>query len=551
MSPKTSSLSSSKRPLQWIIRGNLVIPTTNPFRPSNDAAAAADDDDDDDVLWLGPGLKILLNHVLTVDSLGIIQTIEPARVYDARVSNNNDNDDDDATDKATILTLSKYEFLCPGLIDLHIHAPQYSYSGTATDRPLMGDDGWLETYTFPSERRLRDNPELTNQVYRKVVKTTLRHGTTTAVYFATLDLQPCRQLVDICHQQGQRALVGKVCMDRNAPLDYQQSTQQNLQETKSLLEYIQQQTQRNAKTRPSPLVLPLITPRFIPTCTPALLQGLGQLAKEHNCHITSHLSESYDEVAFTRHLDQTTDWNTWHTLQQSLSSSSSSSNTCPTYVPRTDAEIFDTYDLLSDRCIMAHSVHLTNNDWTLLRKRGTGIAHCPLSNFCFAGQSFQARWALTQNNKVGLGTDIAGGYHPSMWHSSRMAVVASQALQHQRLTQTKPLENSSEEKSPKENDPIIDYRHAFYMATLGGAVALGMDDKIGTLRVGMEFDALVVSTEHRVSTKDSTATSSQYQPIDIFEGLDSLSDVFQKLCVLGDDRNIKRVFVQGRDVTVR
>ena len=126
---------------------------------------------------------------------------------------------------------------------------------------------------------------------------------------------------------------------------------------------------------------------------------------------------------------------------------------------------------------------------------------------------------LQQGNKVGLGTDVAGGYHPSMLNAARMTVVASQACQ----------EHSS-------NSRPLDYRHAIYLATLGGAQSLGMQGKIGTLQVGMELDAIVLSAKVRNSI------------VSIFPGQDTLADVFQKLWVLGDDRNIRHVYVQGKEV---
>lgn len=129
---------------------------------------------------------------------------------------------------------------------------------------------------------------------------------------------------------------------------------------------------------------------------------------------------------------------------------------------------------------------------------------------------------MERGNKVGLGTDVAGGYSPSMMNSQRMAVVASQSLQHQ------------QEQTSGTSDGVLDYRHAFYLATLGGARALGLDSTIGTLAVGMELDAILLSANVK-------------SPIQIFDS-DSIADVFQKLCTLGDDRNVKRVYVQGQKV---
>ena len=127
------------------------------------------------------------------------------------------------------------------------------------------------------------------------------------------------------------------------------------------------------------------------------------------------------------------------------------------------------------------------------------------------------------NIPVGLGTDVAGGYSPSMMHAARMAVVASHALQQQEYRPDRS-DNTSH---------VLDYRHAFYLATLGGATALRLQHRIGTLAFGMELDAFVWSVDDNVPW---------------FPATDTVADVFQKLCTLGDDRNVRRVFVQGREV---
>jgi len=481
--------------IQWIFRGNVVVPTGNPFQALTNPP---EQQDDQHCMWLGPNLKMLLDHVLKVNESGIITYLAPAAVSDDVLSSSN---------SVNYIQLSPHEFLCPGLIDLHIHAPQFAYTGTATDRPLMGPEGWLETYTFPAEQRLANDLDLAKRVYHGVVQATLRHGTTTAVYFATLHLQPCQILVDCVLQNQQRALVGKVCMDRNSPENYCHSLEQNMSETKQLIDYIYQRAGRMQEQSVLPLVLPLVIPRFIPTCTPELLSALGALAVEQDCHITSHISESVDEVAFSRHLDATMDNKDG--------------------IGRTDAEIFDAHGLLTKKCIMAHGVLVSSDtDLDLLQRRGTAIAHCPLSNFFFAGCCLSCRKLMERGNKVGLGTDVAGGYSTSLWNSSRMAVVASRALLQQQLQQ----ESMGERSIVKEHTPVLDYRHAFYLATLGGAQALGLDDRIGTLQVGMEFDAIILSA--------GLGNNEQRGNVVVFPQ-DTVGDIFQKLCVLGDDRNIR------------
>ena len=495
---------------KWLIRGNVIVPTGQQPTFSNDSTTTTSTSsstsqessevptDDDGVVkggeeWIGVGyLKLLRDHIVAVSEEGIIKDIQPASDFIASAS---------STVVETITTLDDDAFLCPGFVDLHIHAPQYAYTGTATDRNLFE---WLDHYTFPAERSLHDNLDLAKKVYDGVVNTTLSFGTTTAVYHTTLHLQPCKVLVDTALTAGQRALIGKVCMDRNSPENYRQSIEQNVDETVELIDYIhktcgQRKNRKSDKqeddkkaTPKLPLILPMVIPRFIPTCSPTLLTKLSEVVKEYDCYFTTHISEGLEEVEYSKKCDKED-----HGLE------------------RTGSEVLESHGLLTDQCILAHCTHASDSDAALLRKYGSAIAHCPLSNFFFGGGTFPCRKFVEQGNLVGLATDVAGGYSPSMLHTQRDSVLASRALNH------------------TVSSSAIDYRQAFWLATLGGARSLGLQHKIGTLEVGFEFDAIVLSP------KDS--------PIQIFD-TDSLPDIFQKLCVLGDDRNVKRVFVQGREI---
>lgn len=488
----------SKQP--WIIRGNIVTVTDDPFNCEQTPRIEATSID------LGAGITILLDHIIFVDEQGIIDRLVPSRIV-------GQDELEKLMKSDSFLHLEIDEFLCPGLIDLHIHAPQYAYTGTATDRPLMGEGGWLESYAFPAERRLAEDIEMAHEVYQCVVQRTLRAGTTTAVYYGTLHLEPCKVLVDIALKMGQRALIGKVCMDRNSPTSYCQTVEENVQETEHLIKYIHSKAgpesagRDGPNRRVQPLVLPVITPRFIPTCSPMLLMELGKLAAKYDCHIQTHLSESHDEVAYSRHLDAHEDWKDGS--------------------GRTDAEILDHHNLLTEKCVLAHAVLMTESDKSLIRERGSSVAHCPLSNFFFAGCSLHCRELVQMSIKLGLGTDVAGGYSPSMMDSCRAAVIASRAIEHSCLTECGCSKRASHH--------VMDYRHAFVLATAGGAKSLGMQGRIGNLQTGAEFDAMVLSA------------SSGQTPVQVF-GEDTISDIFQKILVMGDDRNVRRVFVQGRVV---
>uniref|UniRef100_A0A7S2WD95 Guanine deaminase n=1 Tax=Mucochytrium quahogii TaxID=96639 RepID=A0A7S2WD95_9STRA len=377
--------------------------------------------------------------------------------------------------------LTETQILIPGFIDTHLHAPQYSYTGTATDLPLMQ---WLSEYTFPAESRLAKDPyEEAKGLFNRVVDRTLKCGTTTGVYFATKDLEVTKVLADVCKEKQQRAFIGKVCMDRHSPEFYVETTQDALDDTETLIQYVKQLDS---------IVYPIITPRFIPTCSTELLKGLADIADKYDCHIQSHISESIDEVQFTASL---------HPLDGS------------------DTNIFQRAGLLRPKAIYAHAVHLSEDDVRILAKHRAAISHCPLSNFYFAQGYFPVAKFMRMGLQVGLGTDVAGGYSPSMFNAQRMAVVASLAGSFQSANQL---------------DHMITYKDAFYLATLGGALALGLGNQLGTINPGFKFDAVVLD-------------AAQGDNIDLFPR-DTPEDIFQKLCTLGDDRNVKMVFVNGKKV---
>ena len=153
-------------------------------------------------------LQLLPDHIITVDASGFIQAVLPANAKTAQQIL-----DQCRNGSCRVVDLNEGEFVVPGFIDCHVHAPQYSYTGTATDKPLLE---WLNAYTFPAEAALKDTDKAF-VVYEKLVRRLVNNGTTTAMYFCTKDVESCKVLMRSCVDAGQRALIGKVCMDRHAP----------------------------------------------------------------------------------------------------------------------------------------------------------------------------------------------------------------------------------------------------------------------------------------------------------------------------------------------
>ena len=262
------------------------------------------------------------------------------------------------------------QLILPGLIDTHIHAPQYVFAGCGLDLPLLE---WLNKYTFPAESKFNEIAHA-KKVYEAVVKRTLDHGTTTASYFATIWMESSYLLADICKKKGQRAFIGKVSMDRNSPENYIETTPDAIRQANEFV---------NELFGKDSLVQPIITPRFVPSCTPELMKSLGKLGKEkENILIQSHLDENLGEIAWVKEL---------HPEVNSYT------------------EVYDEFGLLKNGTILAHCVHITDDELNLLKERNASIAHCPSSNFLLYSGIADVRHFMDMGVKVGLGTDVAGG----------------------------------------------------------------------------------------------------------------------------------------------
>ncbi|NWQ87034.1 GUAD deaminase, partial [Burhinus bistriatus] len=416
-------------------------------------------------------MEILHGHLLGVDDNGTIVFLEQTDQQEQLAKKWGFKASD-------IRELSNHEFFMPGMVDTHIHAPQYSFTGTRVDLPLLQ---WLTTYTFPTEAKYKDS-DFAEEVYTRVVRRTLKNGTTTACYFATIYTDTSLLLAEIIDKFGQRAFVGKVCMDMNDSVpQYKEITADSVQETER--------------------VHPVITPRFGPSCTEDLLCALGDLAQARDLHVQSHISENEDELKLVE-------------------------NMFPAYQNYT--ELYDKNKLLTSKTVMAHACYLSEEELKLFSLRGAAISHCPNSNFSLRSGVLNVQKVLKHNVKLGLGTDVAGGYSASMLDAIRKTMMASNSLQINKV-----------------NETGLTLEEAFQLATLGGSQALGLDDVIGNFEVGKEFDALLINTKASDSPFDLF-------PADNFEVIRT-GLIIQKITgkdvgKVCDDRNISEVYVAGKQV---
>ena len=352
----------------------------------------------------------------------------------------------------TLVSLADDQVILPGFIDLHVHAPQWPNAGLALDRPLYE---WLEEYTFPLEAKFKD-AKYAHLVYDNLVETLLANGTTTALYFGSVDNTGNLELVKSCLSHHQRGFVGKVVMDNpeQTPDYYRdESAAVALDETENFIHEVEKLN----KDQSIP-VTPVITPRFLPSCTDEVLSGLGKLANKYNLPIQSHCSES--------------DWENGYALE--------------THGKR-DAAVLDEFGLLTDKSVMAHGTLLNDEDIKRFKDRGVGVAHCPISNVYFGNAVFPAKKLLSEEVKVGLGTDISGGYDPSVYQNIRQAIMSSRMLD----------EGVDSEVSPElrgKHQAAITAKNAFYMATIGGAKSLNLTT--GQIKQGYAADLQIIHEKY-------------------------------------------------------
>lgn len=375
-------------------------------------------------------IEVLADHVIRVGDDGTILSVAPAS---------------DGVPDGT-LALPAGQLVLPGFVDLHVHAPQYPQLGLALDEPL---EVWLGKYTFPLEARYADL-DFAREAYGTLVSDLLANGTTTALYFATVHREATQLLGEICLAQGQRGLVGKVVMDNHvsSPDDYRDETAASaVADTRAVIEHIRALPGNDR-------VLPVVTPRFIPSCTDEALAGLGALARECDCHVQTHCSES--------------DWAHGYALER---------------YGHTDTTALSGFGLLTRKTVLAHSVFMTDPDMTLVREAGAGVALCALSNMYFANAVFPLRRAMQKGIHVGLGTDVSGGPSASLFEACRTTVQASRLLD----TGTDPDVPRETRGHP---GATIDMKTAFHLATAGGGEAL--DLAVGIFRAGYHFDAIAI-----------------------------------------------------------
>ncbi|KAI1356816.1 guanine deaminase [Xylaria sp. FL0043] len=401
------------------------------------------------------------------------------------------------------LAWDRRQFYFPGFVDTHVHASQYPNIGIFGKSTLLD---WLNRYTFPMESSL-SSLDRARRVYTRCIRQTLAHGTTTAAYYATIHVGATNLLADLCYSMGQRAFVGRVCMDHLGPEYYiDESPESAVAATRATINHIR------SIDSDFDLVSPILTPRFAPACSAETMRALAELQKETQLPVQTHISENVDEIKLVKDLFPDS---------------------------KSYADVYDTHGLLNEKTILAHAVHLTEEEADLIAERKAKVAHCPCSNSSLSSGMARVRWMLDKGIQVGLGSDMSGGYSPSILEAARQAKLVSNHLTMPggRLDDLAPEER---EKAKLSVDEVL------YLATRGGAQVVGLEDKIGAFEVGKQWDAQLIDVG-AVSDEVAEDDYTNHGTVDLF-GWETWDEVVAKWVFNGDSRNVKKVWVGGRVV---
>lgn len=364
------------------------------------------------------------------------------------------------------------KLIIPGMNDLHAHASQFKNLGIGMDKELMP---WLNDYTFPEEGKLK-NLEYAKKIYSRFIQTIIRNGTTRIALFATLHKASTIELFNMLIKAGIGAYVGKVNMDYNCPSYLTESCEQSLKDTEKIIDEFKDK---------SSLVKPIITPRFVPSCSRNLMDGLGKLSSKYNLPIQSHLSENTDEVDIVKTLYKDSNFY---------------------------GEVYNSFGLFGNTpTLMAHCIYSTDDEIELMKKNNVTIVHCPTSNFNIGSGMMPIRKYLNHGLNVTLGSDISGGHDCSIFK------IMTYAIQNSKIN----WQNSGK------TDNFLSISEAFYMATKGGGSFFG---KVGSFEKDYDFDALVID-DFNLYPEDYT-----------------LIERLERFIYIGDDRNIIKRYVAGKEI---
>jgi guanine deaminase len=372
--------------------------------------------------------------------------------------------------RATTVANYSGKLILPGFVDAHVHAVQTDVIVAWGSRLIE----WLEKHTYPAERAFAD-PTHAREVAAVFIGELLRNGTTTALVMGSVHAASVDAVFEAGEAQGMRLIAGKLMMDRNCPEWLRDTAETGYAESKALIGRWHGQGRMQYA----------ISPRFAPSCTPEQLAAAGRLAREHpDAYVHTHVAESEEEVAWVRRLFPER---------------------------RSYLDVYDHFGLLRRRTLLAHGIWLDDADRARIAATGAALVHCPCCNLFIGSGLFDLGRTLDAGVAVALGTDVGGGTSFGLLAVMHDAYKVAQLRGHA-LT---PL-------------------RAFYLATLAGARALGLEERIGSFQPGREADFVVLDPAATPLLARRTAAAS-----------DIAGKLFL-LMTLGDDRAVAATWVMGR-----
>ncbi|MGB3789854.1 MAG: guanine deaminase [Phormidesmis sp.] len=373
-------------------------------------------------------------------------------------------------------TVYAERLIMPGFIDTHIHYPQTEMIAAYGEQLLE----WLDQYVFPTEGKF-DDKDYAKAVAEIFLDQLLSNGTTTALVFAAVFPQSVDAFFEAAERRNLCMIAGKVMMDRNAPDYLCDTAESSYQETKALIE----RWHKKGRLRYA------VTPRFAITSTGEQLHKAGELLKEFpDVYMHTHISENPKEVEWVKELFPN----------------------CSGYL-----DAYDQAGLVKERSVFAHGIHLTGAEFQRLSEAKSAIAFCPTSNLFLGSGLFKIEQAKSTDYpvKVGLGTDVGAGTSFSLLQTANEAYKVAQ-LRQQKLSPFKAL----------------------FLATLGGAKALCLDDTLGNFDIGKDADFIVLNSR-------STPLMAFRNSAAIPNSLSELADRAFSLIIMGDDRAIEATYILG------
>jgi guanine deaminase len=361
-------------------------------------------------------------------------------------------------------------WLIPGLIDAHLHFPQfYATAGFGT-----GLLDWLENTVYPAEARFADE-SFAKTAAEQFIERLLACGTTTAMVFGSQFYEANAALFEAAGRSCMHLIAGMTLMDRNAPAPLLATVNQSADATEKLM----------ALCRQAPRLHYAITPRFALSCSPELLELCGSLLKQHSdSYVQTHINETRQEVAAVR--------------------AAFPKN-------RHYLDVYDSFGLLTERTVLAHSIYTTEAELDRMAEMSCAVCHCPTSNAYLGSGLFPLRRHLDRGIRVGLGTDIGAGTHFSVWR-----------------------ELSETYKVQQLQGFCLNAGQLLYLATLGGAKALGLEREVGNFEPGKSADFFVLDygEDRYLAARLSRCESATEQLFCLLH--------------LADERHVDSTYVQGR-----